>query len=116
VAASGLPAGLFAHFATPDPYVVPAEARAGLAALAVLPPSRRPLIGVLSDSDPRTRSVLSHVGLASVLDFVVLSYETGTPKPDRRAFDAALAAAASAVAPAPAPGPSDAIYVGDSEE
>jgi putative hydrolase of the HAD superfamily len=61
---------------------------------------------VVSNWDCSLRDVLAELGLRGVVDAVVTSAEVGAPKPDRRIFEAALAAAGCAAA--------ECVHVGDS--
>jgi putative hydrolase of the HAD superfamily len=61
---------------------------------------------VVSNWDYSLSDVLERVGLGDELDAVVVSAVVGAKKPDRRIYDAALAAAGC--------GPAEALHVGDS--
>jgi putative hydrolase of the HAD superfamily len=61
---------------------------------------------VVSNWDYSLSEVLEQVGLGDELDAVVVSAVVGAKKPDRRIYDAALAAAGC--------GPAEALHVGDS--
>jgi putative hydrolase of the HAD superfamily len=61
---------------------------------------------VVSNWDYSLSEVLERVGLGDELDAVVVSAVVGAKKPDRRIYDAALAAAGC--------GPAEALHVGDS--
>ena len=61
---------------------------------------------VASNWDCSLGAVLERAGLRTLVDDVVTSAEAGAPKPDRRLFEAALAAAGR--------GAEDAVHVGDS--
>jgi putative hydrolase of the HAD superfamily len=65
-------------------------------------------IVVVSNWDCSLPEVLARIGLDAAVDAVVTSAMVGAPKPDRRIFDAALAAAGCA--------PHEALHVGDSAE
>lgn len=77
---------LFAGFGIPETWRVAPDAHAALSALRFL--GLR--LALLSNSDRRMRAVLEGHGLASFFDRIFLSSETGRPKPDARAFDAAV--------------------------
>jgi putative hydrolase of the HAD superfamily len=63
---------------------------------------------VVSNWDCSLPQVLEQVGLADLVDDVVVSAVAGAAKPDRRIFEAALAAAGCA--------PEQAVHVGDSPD
>jgi putative hydrolase of the HAD superfamily len=65
-------------------------------------------LGVVSNWDTRLRGIAEGLGLARLVDFVVISAEAGVRKPDRRIFEAALARAGVA--------PEEALHVGDLPE
>ncbi len=88
-----LPVGLWNQ---PDP-----EAAAALRALADLGIRA----AVISNSNGSVRSILTELGLARHLDFVLDSAELGVEKPDPRIFRLALARAGVE--------PADAVYIGD---
>ena len=123
---SSLPIGLadtlYEHFSTSAAYTLFPDVLPFLTALGTAPqstsawPPRRTMLGVLSNSDPRVRSILSSftpsIPILPALfpprqtpssrrtptpifgpahpAFAALSYETGMAKPDRRIFDRAL--------------------------
>jgi HAD superfamily hydrolase (TIGR01549 family) len=74
-------------------------------ALAVIR-ARGTRVVVVSNWDYSLSEVLERVGLGDELDAVVVSAVVGAKKPDRRIYDAALAAAGC--------GPAEALHVGDS--
>lgn len=85
---------------------------------------QRTIIGVISNSDPRVRSILQSLGLTlgtsntpkdlkSDLQFVVLSYETGFEKPLPNNFDIAERLARKMLPPAEAGVGFSKIYIGD---
>uniref|UniRef100_A0A060SY82 ARAD1A10340p n=1 Tax=Blastobotrys adeninivorans TaxID=409370 RepID=A0A060SY82_BLAAD len=79
--------GLYRHFNTCDPYFIFPDCEYALEAIG----SRGYNIGILSNSDPRMRSILDSFGLTPRLrsrdrDFFFLSYETGFEKPSADAF------------------------------
>ena len=88
-----LPVGLWHHA---DP-----EAEAALTLLAV----RGIRAAVISNSNGSVRSILTELGLARHLEFVLDSAEVGVEKPDPRIFRIALERAQVE--------PDDAVYVGD---
>ena len=124
--ASSLPTGLadtlYEHFSTSAAYTLFPDVLPFLTALGTAPQSvstwapRRTMLGVLSNSDPRVRSILASFTpsipiIPSLFPprqtpssrrtptpifgpahpaFAALSYETGMAKPDRRIFDRAL--------------------------
>jgi len=88
-----LPVGLWHQ---PDP-----EAAAALRALADLGIRA----AVISNSNGSVRSILTELGLARHLEFVLDSAELGVEKPDPRIFRLALARAGVE--------PADAVYIGD---
>ncbi len=63
---------------------------------------------VLSNGGRSMRRVLDDLGLAPLIDAILLSAETGTPKPDKRAFAAAVRAAGCR--------PGELLHVGDSPD
>lgn len=78
----------------PDVYEVLAELRA-----------RGVILGVLSNAPSNLLAFLDRLGIASHLDFAVVSAVEGVKKPDRRIFAAALSRAGVA--------PHEALHVGD---
>jgi FMN phosphatase YigB (HAD superfamily) len=82
--------GLFEHFYTPQAYHVYPDATQLIRSLS----SRQFNLGILSNSDPRTRTLLDRMGIRQYLkpvdctkgDHICLSYETGYEKPEVGAF------------------------------
>ncbi|KAI9359940.1 HAD-like domain-containing protein [Zopfochytrium polystomum] len=104
-------------FATKEPFTLRPGVHDALSRLAALSP--RPVLGVLSNSDPRTRDVIDELGLAGMFDFVMLSYNLGLEKPDPRVFAAAIEAASGVLTRRGQPGTiaaERAVHVGDSLE
>lgn len=97
-------AELFQRFGTAAAWRVAPDAVAALSALRFL--GLR--LVLLSNSDRRMRVVLEELGLTAFFDKVILSSETGYPKPDKRAFAAAVNALRLA--------PGEVLHVGDSRE
>jgi putative hydrolase of the HAD superfamily len=80
-------ARLFDHYAGAGAWCCTAGAAATLGALR-----RRDLrIGMVSNFDYRLPAILEALGLAPLLDVIVLPSDAGAAKPDRRIFDLALA-------------------------
>lgn len=96
--------GLFKKFGTGAAWRVAPDAFAALSALRFLGIR----LVLLSNSDRRMRVVLDDLGLAPFFEKIVLSAETGFPKPDKRAFAAAVNALGLA--------PGEVLHVGDSRE
>jgi FMN phosphatase YigB (HAD superfamily) len=134
---------LIRHFATSAAYDLHADARALLAALRSQKRDPRaefkPLVGVLSNFDPRLRGILASFGLALAdaphdsapqqqpseppppcaevdVDFVLTSYDIGTCKPDAAVFAAAADLAAGLLPEEQRGEPLLRIHVGDSRE
>jgi putative hydrolase of the HAD superfamily len=95
---------LFAHFAGARGWRVADGAAELLAALRAR--GMRP--GMISNFDHRLPAILDALGLAPLLDVVVLPGDAGAAKPDPRIFARALALLQVA--------PADAVYVGDDAE
>lgn len=81
--------GLYHHFSTAEPYFIFPDCEYALEAIG----SRGYNIGILSNSDPRMRSILDSLGVMPKLrstnddvDSIFLSYETGYEKPSSDAF------------------------------
>ncbi|KAJ3065856.1 hypothetical protein HDU98_010780 [Podochytrium sp. JEL0797] len=74
------------HFSTPTPYKLNPSALSTFSFLRNKYPDI--LIGVISNSDPRTESILHQFGLDP--DFVVTSYAAGVEKPNPLIFEMAL--------------------------
>jgi FMN phosphatase YigB (HAD superfamily) len=132
---------LIRHFATSAAYDLHADARALLLALKAQKQDPRaefkPLVGVVSNFDPRLRGILASFGFALAdarhdparpegqlpppsadddVDFVVVSYDVGAHKPDAVVFGAA-ADLATRLLPRDRRGePLLKIHVGDSRE
>jgi putative hydrolase of the HAD superfamily len=79
-------AHLFAHFATADAWRCADGATQALAALR----ARGLHIGMVSNFDHRLPPLLDALGLAPLLDVVVLPADAGAAKPDARIFACAL--------------------------
>lgn len=126
---------LIRHFATSAAFDLHDDARALLRALKTLRQSPDaafiPIVGILSNFDPRLRGILASFGLtiASVdlnsvdppppsaaddIDFVLVSHDVGTHKPDAAIFDAAAALATRLLPPQDRGSPLLKIHVGDS--
>jgi len=97
-------AALFEHFATADAWRTADGAAAVLDALR----RRRLRTGMVSNFDHRLLSILDTLGLAPLLDVVVLPADAGAAKPDARIFAVALQRLGVAAA--------EAVYVGDDAE
>lgn len=65
-------------------------------------------LGVVSNWDRRLRAIAEGLGLADLVDFLVISAEAGVRKPDPAIFRLALEKAGA--------GPEEALHVGDLEE
>jgi FMN phosphatase YigB (HAD superfamily) len=98
-------------------------------------PGSRTIVGVISNSDPRVRSILTSLGLylapenldpitsskptskgAHDIDFVVLSYNVGFEKPAAEVFQAAEAMTSSLLPPNERKDPISKLYIGDELE
>jgi putative hydrolase of the HAD superfamily len=103
-----LPAGTFdrlwTHYAGADAW----EAAPGAQALLRSARRRGLRTGMVSNFDHRLPAVLEALGLAPLLDVVVLPADAGAAKPDPRIFQLALARLGVAAA--------EALYVGDDAE
>ncbi|KAJ3212562.1 hypothetical protein HDU82_000501 [Entophlyctis luteolus] len=107
---------LVSHFETADAVNLDPAARLMLQSIK----SRKAIVGVISNSDPRTRSILKSLGLFDVpnapIDFVITSYDVGAEKPDRRIFNATLQMANRLPNCTPAIVSNEALHVGDDAE
>lgn len=101
--AEGVCDELFAHYTRGGAWRVDREAMATLAGLR----SRGLRLGVVSNFDSRLPSLLEELGLAEFFDAVVWSTGAGAAKPDRRIFEALLAALHTNAA--------ETLHVGDDE-
>jgi putative hydrolase of the HAD superfamily len=97
-------AALFAHFATADAWRATEGAAAVLAAIR----ARGLRTGMVSNFDYRLSRILDALGLAPLLEVVVLPADAGAAKPDARIFAVALEHLGVSAA--------DALYVGDDAE
>jgi putative hydrolase of the HAD superfamily len=97
-------AALYQHFGTGEAWRVRPGARAALVALR----SRGLRTGCVSNFDHRLRNILQAIGIADLLDAVILPSDCAAEKPDPRIFQAALAALQVSAA--------EALYVGDDPE
>jgi putative hydrolase of the HAD superfamily len=97
-------AALWRHFAEPAAWQPRPGARELLAALR----ARGLKLAVVSNFDGRLPALLAGLGLAPLLDAVLLPGEVGAAKPDPRIFAAALARLGVAAG--------EALYVGDDAE
>ena len=95
---------LWRHFAAPEAWALRDGAAA---ALAVLRASGR-RAAVVSNFDHRLPPILAGLGVANLLDAVVLPGDAGAAKPDPRIFRCALARLGAA--------PGEAAFVGDDRE
>ncbi len=94
---------IFAAFARADAWLVVAGVRAALAAAR----ARGVRIAIVSNMDARLPALLDALGLAALLDAIVLPSNCGLAKPDPRIFRLALARLGAH--------PETAVYVGDRE-
>jgi putative hydrolase of the HAD superfamily len=95
---------LWSHYARPSAWRVRDGAREALEALR----AEGIRCAVVSNFDLRLHSLLAGLGLAALLDAVVLPAEAGAAKPDPALLRTALAKLGSA--------PEDAVFVGDDPE
>lgn len=96
---------VFDEFGRPERYTLFPEVASTLDRLA----RAGHRLGAISNWDARLNGVLEGLGLVGVLDPIVISWEVGAEKPDRRIFDAARERAGVNGAATP-------LHVGDSLE
>ena len=95
---------LFAHYGSDAAW----EAMPGADEALALLEARGLALAVVSNFDHRLPDLLSSLGLRQRISHVVIPADVGAAKPDRRIFDAALAALGVSAA--------EAVYVGDEPE
>jgi putative hydrolase of the HAD superfamily len=101
---AGLALALFEHFASPELWHIYPDVPSQLQRWR----ARGLKLAVVSNFDQRLLGVLEGLGLADVMDCVVVSSSAGAAKPDPRPFQQALEALKLA--------PTEAWHVGDSPE
>lgn len=95
---------LYTHFTAPSSWVLYPKAVETLEALQ----ARGYRTGLISNWDDRLPEILVQLGLADLLDPIVISYAVGVEKPDPRIFARALQEAGV--------GPEAAVMIGDDDE
>ena len=96
--------GLWRHYASPAAW----RLREGAAEILARLRERGLRTGVVSNVDGRLPALLQGLGLAGLIDAVVLPSDAGAAKPDSRIFQLALRRLGAA--------PSEALFVGDDAE
>ncbi|XP_064616401.1 haloacid dehalogenase-like hydrolase domain-containing protein 3 [Liolophura sinensis] len=96
---------LYRYFMSAEPWEILPGSNEVLRKLKLLKESRPLCVGVISNTDSRLKTVLKNLELIDNFDFVLLSFECGSAKPDSAIFHKALELADVK--------PADAIHVGD---